>query len=371
MPAQQPAFPDGPPTWPPRFPQLADVFAGMLASGDWGKYHAEHSEQLEQAISRLVEQTHTRLTSSGTIAVELALRGVGIGPGDEVIMGGYDFPGNFRCVENCQATPVLVDVSEYTGCLKAESLPATISNRTRAILVSHLHSGMAPMQAIVDLASDHGIAVIEDACQSPGALVDGKPAGSWGDVTTLSFGGSKLLTAGRGGAVASRRDDIMQRIRVFADRGNDAFPLSQIQAAIINVQLDGLARMNETRRTSVRQMMELVDDSKLKIIGTPPDERTQASYYKVLLLLNNTLHRETWIRRMQEEGVAVDTGFRGFAKRSRNRCRKVGDLLISQRFAEQGVVLHHPILLDDSATIGKLCDTINRISNSRDVHSAE
>ena len=163
----------------------------------------------------------------------------------------------------------------------------------------------------------------------------------------------------------------MQRIRVFADRGNDAFPLSQIQAAIINVQLDGLARMNETRRTSVRQMMELVDDSKLKIIGTPPDERTQASYYKVLLLLNNTLHRETWIRRMQEEGVAVDTGFRGFAKRSRNRCRKVGDLLISQRFAEQGVVLHHPILLDDSATIGKLCDTINRISNSRDVHSAE
>ncbi|MEM7312964.1 MAG: aminotransferase class V-fold PLP-dependent enzyme [Planctomycetota bacterium] len=360
----QPAFRDGPPSWPPQIEQLQKVFHSLLASGDWGRYHSEHTGQLEQHVASLVDQPHVRLTCSGTIAVELALRGLSVAAGDEVILGGYDFPGNFRSIENCGARPVLVDIDPNTGCMTADQIAAGLTSQTKAILVSHLHSGMAPMKSISELASQHKVLVLEDACQSPGAIVDGQPAGSWGDVTTLSFGGSKLLTAGRGGAVASRREDILQRIRVFADRGNDAFPLSQIQAAILNVQFESLASQNQKRRQSVATIFQklLHEATGIQIVGAMPNDQTAASYYKVLFPLDPAINREAWIRALQTEGVAIDAGFRGFAKRSANRCTKIGDLENSRNVAEHAVVLHHPILLESAAKIELLCEVLQQVT---------
>ena len=299
----------------------------------------------------------------GTIAVELALRGLAIGKGDEVILGGYDFPGNFRSIENCGGRPVLVDIDADTACLNAESIAPAINQNTKAILVSHLHSGMAPMRSICELAEKHHVAVVEDACQSPGAWVDGRPAGNWGDVTTLSFGGSKLLTAGRGGAVATRRPDILQRIRVFADRGNDAFALSQVQAAILNCQFESLEGMNEKRQQRVAQLIPQLCGEQIRFVGASPDSATRPGYYKVLFLLAPNIDRTLWVRDMQAEGVAIDAGFRGFAKRSPNRCTRMGDLSISQQIANHGVVLHHPILIKSGETIDALCRILNQVTD--------
>ena len=114
----------------------------------------------------------------------------------------------------------------------------------RAVIVSHLHGGLAAMPEIRAWADLRGVAVVEDACQVPGARIAGRLAGTWGDVGVLSFGGSKLLSAGRGGALLTDRSDVVQRIKIYSERGNQAYPLSELQAAVLLPQLESLAERN-------------------------------------------------------------------------------------------------------------------------------
>src|SRR5205085_10640127 len=116
----------------------------------------------------------------------------------------YDFAGNFRAVDAVGARPVLVDIDSSTWCLDAQQVASAASDRVRAVIVSHLHGGLADMPAICEVAKAHGWSVVEDACQATAAQVHGRISGTWGDVGVLSFGGSKLLTAGRGGAVLTQ-----------------------------------------------------------------------------------------------------------------------------------------------------------------------
>src|SRR5262249_4920495 len=153
----------------------------------------------------------------------------------------YDFPGNFRAIEAIGARPVLVDLAAGAWTLDVEQVLAAISSQTKAIIVSHLHGSLADMRRLREIADERGLAVVEDACQVPGARVEGKAAGSWGDCGVFSFGGSKLLTAGRGGAVVTNRDEVVQRIKIYCERGNDAFPMSELQAAVLEPQIPLLA----------------------------------------------------------------------------------------------------------------------------------
>jgi dTDP-4-amino-4,6-dideoxygalactose transaminase len=106
-----PLLPEGPPAWPLADDDVRAALAAVYADGTWGRYSGPHSERLSELLGALCGAEHVWLCSSGTIAVELALRGLKVGPGDEVILGGYDFPGNFRAVEAIGARPVLVDLA--------------------------------------------------------------------------------------------------------------------------------------------------------------------------------------------------------------------------------------------------------------------
>ena len=183
--------------------------------------------------------------------------GLRVSDGDEVILAGYDFPGNFRAVEAVGAVPVLVDIQRRTWCLDAAQLELAWSPRVRAILVSHLHGGLAAMPEIRAWADLRAVAVVEDACQVPGARIDGRLAGTWGDVGVLSFGGSKLLSAGRGGALLTDRSDVVQRIKIYSERGNQAYPLSELQAAVLLPQLESLAERNQQRLENAMRLLEL------------------------------------------------------------------------------------------------------------------
>jgi perosamine synthetase len=242
-----------PPSWPRPDPAITANLQAALRDGSWGAYEGRWSERLRSALESRHETPYVRLCCSGTLAVELALVAVGVESGDEVVMGAYDFPGNFRCVEHLQAVPVLVDIDAKHGCLDPVRLDGAISEKTRAVLVSHLHSGLAPMRLICQIATRRGIRVIEDACQAPGAIVDGKRAGTWGDVATFSFGGSKLITAGRGGAVLTADATYYQRMKIYSERGNDAYPFSELQAAVTLPQWETLETYNTTRHASAAQ----------------------------------------------------------------------------------------------------------------------
>src|SRR5262249_13814897 len=144
----------------------------------------------------------------------------GVGPGDEVILGAYDFESNFLNVHQIGATPVLVDVSRTNACIEPDGLEAAITAATRAIVVSHLHGGLVPLSRVMKIAASRPfLSIIEDAAQASGAQVEGRMAGTWGDVGILSFGGSKMLTAGRGGALLTRHAEVFQRAKVALARG--------------------------------------------------------------------------------------------------------------------------------------------------------
>src|SRR2546421_6377460 len=156
--------------------------------------------------------------------------------------------------------PVLVDVAPDNWNLAPERLAAALGPSTRALIVSHLHGGLVPVRAVTALAAEHGVRVVEDAAQVPGAVVQGRRAGTWGDVGVLSFGGSKLLTAGRGGTLLTPHADVYQRARLVQNRGNAVCPLSELQAAALLPQLDRLDERNARRRAAVARLDELLRD---------------------------------------------------------------------------------------------------------------
>src|SRR5262249_24487397 len=160
----------------------------------------------------------------------------------------YDYPGNFLSVHAVGAMPVLVDVRPEDGQLNVRKLAEAAGPKTRAVVASHLHGGGVPMRELTEWAAQRGLRVIEDAAQAPGAVIEGRKAGTWGDAGILSFGGSKLLSAGRGGALLTRHADVLLRARVFLSRGNLICPLSELQAAVVLPQLAKLDDRNSRRR---------------------------------------------------------------------------------------------------------------------------
>jgi dTDP-4-amino-4,6-dideoxygalactose transaminase len=220
------------------------------------------------------------------------------------------------------------------------------------------------MQQLREIADRRKLALVEDACQAPGALVQGRVAGTWGDVGVLSFGGSKLLTAGRGGAIVTNHEPVWQRAKIFCERGNHAFPLSELQATVLLPQLSKLNNRNSHRRASAKNLIEKTAAIQAlhPVRATPPD--SAASFFKLAWLYDSNYcgdwPREKFVAAVQAEGVAMDIGFRGFVRRG-NRCRRVGSLEHSAAAAEETVLLHHPVLLESEATIHLVAEAIQKV----------
>ena len=366
-----PVEPAGPPPWPVPDPSIASVLQMVAEDGSWGRYHGPHLERLCSWISEFHATEHVVACASGTAAVELALRGLNIGPCHEVLLSAYDFQGNFRDVLTVGATPVLIDVEPHTGQIDLAQLPLGISPQTRAILVSHLHGGLIDMSRLMAIAREHNLPVIEDACQMPGALVVGRLAGTWGDVGVWSFGGSKLLSAGRGGALFTNRGEIAQRIRLYTQRGNEAYPLSEIQAALLLPQCEQLVANNTRRLQRMEELQMEWERTVPALSGLTPFQMSvpdsQPGYYKYGLWYEpeawGGMSREDFCAAMRAEGFALDPGFRSLhAIHSRSRFRTVGELSNATR-ADGGIVVwHHPWLIACGLeSVKKACNALSRL----------
>lgn len=326
-------------------------------------------------MQQMLAVDHAILCCSGTIAVELALRGVGVSAGDEVILAAYDFPGNFRAIEAIGATPVLVDVQAGSWVVQTNDIEQAVSDKTKAILVSHLHGQIAnipKIKAIVE-ATGRAIPIVEDACQSPGGMSAGKPMGTLGEVGVFSFGGSKLLSAGRGGAVVTNDDSVAQRIKVFSERGNDSFPLSQLQAAALLPQLGQLRTFTDRRLKAASFLCEhinQIDGLTTLDLSTLSHENGNSenvnAIYKVPVRIEPVGGDvEALVAELQAHGLPVGTGFRGFYRRSNRRCRKPVELPNSKMAAEQTLLISHPVLLHDRATLELIVECLKQTMKQR------
>lgn len=343
--------------WPIPDAAIEQQLQAIYKSGSWGSYAGPHTQQLRETLANIYKREHVMLVCSGTIGIELALRGIGVTAGDEVILAGYDFPGNFRCIEATGAMPVLVDITAGTWSIQAGDLTAAHSAKTKAVIVSSLHGGMADIDAIMQWSRSLGVAVIEDVCQAPAATRAGQLLGTFGDLAVMSFGGSKLLTAGRGGAVLCNDEAMAQRINVFKERGNDAFALSELQACVLLPQFETLAERHALRRDNVNTILETTEPC----TGiTPLNIKAEDSpaFYKLAWVLHDSQRRQDLLCYAQEQGIPLFAGFNGFVKRSERRCRKPVPLVHSTAAAEATVLLHHPVLLQGSNVIRELAEEL-------------
>jgi dTDP-4-amino-4,6-dideoxygalactose transaminase len=216
-----------------------------------------------QTLEReLAAQCGARLgvgTGSGTDALLLALKAVGVVPGDEVVTSAFSFVASATTVVMAGATPVFVDVDPATYNLDPAQVERAITPRTRAIVPVHLYGQPAAMDAICDLARAHRVAVVADAAQAVGAAYGGRPVAAWGDVSILSFYPTKNLGGcGDGGMVLTTRDDLAERVRLLRDHGaprrythvelGGCSRLDELQAALLRVKLKRLPQWNERRR---------------------------------------------------------------------------------------------------------------------------
>ena len=341
--------------WPLQDSEILRSLQEVYQSGDWGRYDGRWNKRLTEALSVFFGIQFARTCSSGTVAVEIALAAAGVGANDEVILAAYDFPGNFRSIEAISAIPVLADLKPGSWSISAESFSNAISDSTRAVIVSHLHGSIADIRSICTVARERNIAVIEDICQCPGARIHGQRLGTFGDVAALSFGGSKLLSAGRGGAILTDDPAFHQRARIYSERGNNAHPLSELQAAVLIPQLNQLDSLNRQRDQGVQKMEKLLAPLAGCSLGAR-DPDAEPAFFKVPILLQDTSRKQPIVNWLRSQQILIDHGFRGFAGRSSRRCRSPVDLPVAIDAARGTMVLHHPCLI--SAQLDKILATL-------------
>jgi dTDP-4-amino-4,6-dideoxygalactose transaminase len=229
---------------------------------------------LESELAALCGTRHGIGVNSGTDALVLALKAVGVGPGDEVITPAFSFVASASAVVMVHALPVFVDIDPITYNLDPALVARAVTTRTRAIVAVHLYGQPAAMDAITDLARARGLAVIEDAAQAVGAAYAGRPAGSWGDAACLSFYPTKNLAAcGDGGMVLTARDDVAEAVRRLRDHGSSrkyehvelgySSRLDELQAAFLRVKLRHLRVWNDRRRDIGARYRELLQGAPL------------------------------------------------------------------------------------------------------------
>lgn len=215
-------------------------------------------EKSESQISEIL-QSAALVVSNGSVAITLALRALGIGPNDEVIVPSLTYAATASAVVNIGATPKFVDSNLHSWNIHAEDIARLITIKTRAIIVVDVYGNPAEMIKIHELAKKHKIAIVQDSAEAFGALYLGAPLGKYADVSTYSFFANKVITCGEGGAVTTNNPTLLSRMRLLRGQGMSQksryffeeagynFRLSNLSAAILSAQLTRSSELIEKR----------------------------------------------------------------------------------------------------------------------------
>lgn len=282
-----------------------------LRNGSWARYDHDRLEAFESFLATALGATHSVLAGSGTQALEHALAAVGIAAGARVALSAYDFPGNFLTIHALGARPVLVDTDPASGQMDPSSLETNLRHfRVAAVVVSHLHGGVADLPAIQALCDRHETVLVEDCCQCPGAMLNGRMLGTWGRAGVVSFGGGKPVSCGRGGAVMSNDPLVAQRIRVRSQRGTRLSVPGNLQLAALEPQLAILKETVESMSAGFERLRgELGETGKWAPLTQIP-KGAVGGIYRLGLMSISAEARQSQMERARALGLPVEAGFR-------------------------------------------------------------
>ncbi|MEW6181619.1 MAG: LegC family aminotransferase [Bacillota bacterium] len=227
--------------------------------------------EFEERFRAYTGARHAVATVNGTSAIHLALRLLGVGPGDEVIVPALTFISTVNPVVYVGATPVVVDVDPRTWNIDVSGLERAITTRTRAVILVHLYGNPVDMTGVMKVARRHGLRVIEDAAEALGATFEGCHVGTFGDVGVFSFNGNKVITTGGGGMLVTGDPGIAERARLLVNQGRAAgiieyehreigynYRLTNLQAALGLAQLERLPEFLAAKRLNAAVYRELL-----------------------------------------------------------------------------------------------------------------
>ncbi len=237
----------------------------------------QESKHVEEKLGKIFDCQYPIFMTSGHAALTSALIAMGVGPGDEVIVPAYTYIATAMAVVAAGAMPVIVEVDD-TLTISPEAIKKNISKHTKAIIPVHIQGFPCDMQAIMEIAKEHNLLVLEDACQADGGSFHGKRLGSFGDAGALSFNFFKIVSSGEGGALLTNDRKIFERALIYQDSSGVAFFGDQMQgfstegfcgqefranelcAAVMNVQLDRLDGILFDLRKNKKYVMDALAD---------------------------------------------------------------------------------------------------------------
>ncbi len=309
--------------WPLTSAREAELVLQVLESGEWAG-NGPMEREFTRRFAEFCGSLHACCVSNGSVAIEIALRAVGVKPGDEVIVPALTWNATAWAVVQVGAVPVFADVGESDWCLDPRSVEERVSDRTRAIIPVHLYHQVADMEALRRIADERGLYVIEDCAHAHGARLSGRGVGTLGHVGTFSFQQSKSMTSGEGGAVITNDGTLARRIRAITDCGippsvggaagfGGNYRLTELQAAVLLAQLD---RMKDHLERKARNIA-ILEERLREIRGIAPvpirGPVTRPALYALGLRYDRDafggLRRSLLLRALLAEGIPARTPF--------------------------------------------------------------
>jgi dTDP-4-amino-4,6-dideoxygalactose transaminase len=280
--------------------EIDESIQAVLLSGQF--ILGKQVSAFETEIAAYTGAEHAVGVASGTDALRLALEAVGIGPGDEVITSAFTFIATAEVISQLGAVPVFADVDSTTYTLDPEDVARRLTDRTRAIVPVHLYGHPANMTAMMDMARDRRLWVIEDAAQAIGAAHRGQPIGSIGHLGCFSFFPTKNLGAyGDGGLVTTNDAELADRVRALRQHGQRAkyvhdsigwsSRLDELQAAVLRVKLRHLDEWTERRRDHADRYRTLLHGLPLRLPTERPGDRAVYHLFTVALERRDDLQK--------------------------------------------------------------------------------
>jgi dTDP-4-amino-4,6-dideoxygalactose transaminase len=388
------------PSWPKFDARDEAALLDVLRSGRWNRLNGSFAERFEKQYAELLGAPHVLAAANGTSALITALNGLGVGPGDEVLVPPYTFVATINVVLMQHALPVFVDTDLETFQMDPAKIEAQMSGRTAAIIPVHMAGGAADLDRILPLAAARKIPVIEDACQAHLGEWRSRKLGTLGTAGCFSFQASKNLNSGEGGAVAASTPDLLERCYTFHNNGrgrrntdfsyrhNGAnFRLTEFQAALLLSQMTRLEQQSKTRDANAVYLTSLLE----KIPGIHPVRNypncTRSAWHLFMFRYDSTAFegapRETFLRALAAEGVRGSAGYRPLnlepfleqsvqsrayrrlypAKvlnewRDRNRCP------VNDRLCEQAVWFTQTMLLGSKSDMEQIAEAVAKLHRS-------
>lgn len=279
----------------------------------WISSKGKFIDKFEEAFIKFTNASYATSVNNGTVAIHLALEALGITKNDEVIVPTLTYIASVNPIVQVGATPIFVDSLQSTWQVDPEDIRKKITPNTKAIMVVHLYGQSADMDAIMQIAQEYNLLVVEDCAEAFGTYYKGKHVGTFGDVGTFSFFGNKTITCGEGGMVTAKNEDILNKMKHLKNQGVSPdkqywhdivafnYRMTNMQAAI------GLAQIERANQFIIRkkEIAELYK-SYLKdasVIVHNEEKETVHSYWMTSILVNNSEDREKLRDYLKNEGI--------------------------------------------------------------------